>query len=70
MDKIDGYRRYTTDRHLLDDRTARAAPFAYRYSGAQLKEGAFLACSFWLVEATPARTPTSARLLAFNALTG
>ena len=28
-----------------------AGPFIYRYSGAQRNEGAFLACSFWLVEA-------------------
>ncbi|MFC0408588.1 glycoside hydrolase family 15 protein [Roseomonas elaeocarpi] len=26
-------------------------PFLYRYSGAQEEEGAFLACTFWLVEA-------------------
>ena len=26
-------------------------PFLYRYSGAESEEGAFLACSFWLVEA-------------------
>ncbi|MBW3603495.1 MAG: glycoside hydrolase family 15 protein [Actinobacteria bacterium] len=28
-----------------------AGPFVYRYSGTQSSEGAFLACSFWLVEA-------------------
>ena len=28
-----------------------AGPLVYRYSGADLKEGAFVACTFWLVEA-------------------
>ncbi|HEX6257673.1 MAG TPA: glycoside hydrolase family 15 protein [Euzebyales bacterium] len=28
-----------------------SGPFVYRYGGARTKEGAFLACSFWLVEA-------------------
>ena len=26
-------------------------PLIYRYSGAEAEEGAFIACSFWLVEA-------------------
>ena len=28
-----------------------AGPLVYRYSGADLEEGAFVACTFWLVEA-------------------
>ncbi len=28
-----------------------AGPLLYRYSGAKLEEGAFVACTFWMVEA-------------------
>jgi NAD(P)-dependent dehydrogenase (short-subunit alcohol dehydrogenase family) len=33
------------------DGSMRAGPLIYRYSGMRLEEGAFVACSFWLVEA-------------------
>lgn len=33
------------------DRELRAGPLLYRYSGADAEEGAFVACTFWMVEA-------------------
>src|SRR5581483_2568616 len=35
----------------IRDELGAGGPLLYRYSGQQGKEGAFLACSFWLVEA-------------------
>ncbi|MBO1081209.1 glycoside hydrolase family 15 protein [Roseomonas haemaphysalidis] len=33
------------------DRRLGAGPYHYRYSGSEVEEGCFLACSFWMVEA-------------------
>ena len=40
-------------RRTLDaiDRELGAGPYHYRYTGAQMEEGCFLACSFWMIEA-------------------
>ena len=35
----------------IRDELSAGGPLLYRYTGQQGKEGAFLACSFWLVEA-------------------
>lgn len=51
------------------DRELGAGPYHYRYSGAEVEEGCFLACSFWMVEARALLEQTDRARTALDRLT-